>query len=343
MNKKGIALVFSFIIIMVLTILLGSVFLKTMNENSLVRRYVDSTTALWLAEAGVSEAVRNIGISSGNGYLPLNQASHSWNYTTTFWTIIGTNDFYNITATGTVPLASGGTVRRQIKAVARTTSVNADRFPWSLASSGQLCFGSTKGGKVCDTSTASKYVFPQPDPNLLGIDPIKYPTETVCPGGSCWAEDPTLSLYNLLGYQKTELEALADHVYYNQADFDAAGSISGVTYVKLPSGQTLSINGGSGHNYSSPNGSGILIVDGDVVKGNGNYLFRGVILIIGRLVATGNFFSYGSMVVQARTELEETTVNGTPNFFHSKFDIEQALEELVENSAVIVSWRESAP
>ena len=342
MNKKGIALVFSFIIVMVLTILLGSLFLKTMNENSLVRRHVDSTSALWLAEAGLSEAVRNIGSASGSGFLPLNQASHSWNYITTFWKQIGINNYYNITANGTVLLAGGGQIRRRIQAVARTTAANPDLFTDSLASNGNLCF------KQCDDADkdANRFVFSQPDPNLLGIDPDLYPLETQCPGATGNCEDDnnlSLSIKNLLGYQFPELEALADHVYTTDTVPD---NIHGVTYIKIVDGKIKMNGGGSGGSYQYPNGTGLLIIDGNVdqMTVNGNYFFKGIIFVNGYLKARGTFSSYGSVLVQVSAGLEDGgTVNGTPNFFHSKFDIKKALEELEDNSAVIVSWKEITP
>ena len=172
MNKRGVALIFAFLVVMVLTILFGALFLKTMNENNLVKRNVNSTRALWVAEAGVAQAVRNILGHNGNGNL--NNGSYVW--TSTFWRTIGANDYYNIVSTGTVLLPSGGSIRRQVSAVARTPAVDADRFPFSIVSSGDLCFGGNCRGD------ADRFVHPQPDPLTLGLDPALYPQEIVCPG-----------------------------------------------------------------------------------------------------------------------------------------------------------------
>lgn len=332
MNKRGVALVISFIVILVLGLLLGSVFLKTVNENNLVRRHVNSTSALWVAEAGVAQAVRNILGHNGNGNL--NNGTYVW--TSDFWQTIGVNDYYNIVSTGTVLLPSGGSIQRQVSAVARTPAVNADRFPFSIVSSGDLCFGGNCGGN------ADRFVHPQPDPLTLGLDPVLYPQEIVCPGGTCWEEKSTdINFLNLFGYQAAEIRSLADHVY-TSATFPGTG-ISGVTWVDVPTGQTLPLTGGTGGGYGDPDGTGILIVNGDVEMAAGNYLFRGIIYVIGRFAARGTFDGYGSVIVQARTEIEESTINGTPDFFHSRFDIEEALRTLAANSAFIVSWRETTP
>lgn len=332
MNKRGVALVLAFIVILVLGLLLGSVFLKTMNENNLAKRYVNSTRALWVAEAGVAQAVRNILGISGSGNLD----SGGYVWISAFWRTIGTNDYYNIVSTGTVSLPSGDNVQRQISAVARTPAVDANRFPFSLVSSGDLCFGGNCKGDP------TKYVHPQPLLPNPPVDPALYPQETVCPGGSCWNEKNTeLNFLNLFGYQSSEIKSLADHVY-TKATFPGSG-ISGVTWVDVPVGEKLSLTGGSGSGYDSPDGTGILIVNGDVEMAAGNYLFRGIIYVIGKFAARGTFDGYGSVVVQARTEIEESTINGTPDFWHSKYDIEQALRCLAANSAYIVSWKESTP
>jgi len=332
MNKRGVALILAFVVTLVLGLLLGSVFLKTMNENNLVKRNVNSTRALWVAEAGVAQAVRNILGHNGNGNL--NNGSYVW--TSTFWRTIGANDYYNIVSTGTVLLPSGGSIRRQVSAVARTPAVDADRFPFSIVSSGDLCFGGNCRGD------ADRFVHPQPDPLTLGLDPVLYPQEIVCPGGVCWEERNTgINFLDLFGFEANDIRALANNVYNNN-NFPGSG-ISGVTWVDVPVGQTLSLTGGGGSSYNNPNGTGILIVNGDVEMAAGQYLFRGIIYVIGRFAARGTFDGYGSVIVQARTEIEESTINGTPDFFHSRFDIEEALRTLSANTAFIVSWSESMP
>ena len=52
MNNKGAVLVFSLVIILVLSVLASSFYFKSINENTLTKRYVESIRAFWLAEAG---------------------------------------------------------------------------------------------------------------------------------------------------------------------------------------------------------------------------------------------------------------------------------------------------
>ncbi|MBU1125124.1 MAG: hypothetical protein KKC84_03785, partial [Candidatus Omnitrophica bacterium] len=57
MNNKGIAMIFGFIIIAILTILASAIISRSVNEGSIAKRYLESTQAFWLAEAGVQQAV----------------------------------------------------------------------------------------------------------------------------------------------------------------------------------------------------------------------------------------------------------------------------------------------
>jgi hypothetical protein len=334
MNKRGMALVFALLVVLVLSILLCSFFLTSINENNLVKRYINSMRAFWVAEAGLAQAIRDIFGVSNSGKL----GDYDYTWTSTKWTTMLGNDYYNIVSTGIVTLPGGVEIKRQISAVGKTTAVDPDKFQYSLGSSGDLCFGGNCKGD------ATKYVHPQPLLPNPPVNPVQYPVETNCYGHDCWQEKNTgINFQNLFNYQASEVKALADHVY-TPADFPGTG-ISGVTWVDVPTdppGQQLTIGGGSGGDYTSPNGTGILIINGDVELA-GNYVFRGIIYIIGKLKARGTFDGYGSVLVAARTEVEESTVNGTPDFFHSKYDITQALKLLVASSARVVSWKETAP
>lgn len=57
MNKKGIALIITFAIILVLTILGSAIISRSISENNIARRYSEATQAFWLAEAGINRAL----------------------------------------------------------------------------------------------------------------------------------------------------------------------------------------------------------------------------------------------------------------------------------------------
>ena len=73
MNKSGVALVLGFMVIAVLTILSIAIISRSISESRIVQRYVESTQAFWLAEAGVNRALyelkKNPNLSIGNNLL----------------------------------------------------------------------------------------------------------------------------------------------------------------------------------------------------------------------------------------------------------------------------------
>lgn len=66
MNKKGIALILSFMVIIVLAILSAAVVFRSTSEVNLVKRFTGSTRAFWLAEAGINKAIWKLNDGGGN-------------------------------------------------------------------------------------------------------------------------------------------------------------------------------------------------------------------------------------------------------------------------------------
>lgn len=64
MNKKGSVLIIVFLAIMVLSLVGGAMFWRTISERSSAKAYKESTQAFWLAEAGAQRALWEI---NGNG------------------------------------------------------------------------------------------------------------------------------------------------------------------------------------------------------------------------------------------------------------------------------------
>ncbi|MDD2689151.1 MAG: pilus assembly PilX N-terminal domain-containing protein [Candidatus Omnitrophica bacterium] len=110
MNNKGIALILSYVVIMVLT-MLGAIFLsRSAVESKLVTGHSNSTHAFWIAEAGLSWSFQNL--ASGGTGIPVPNPSGfgGGNYQITV-TPVGLS--YQITSTG-----SFGNSSRQVSATA---------------------------------------------------------------------------------------------------------------------------------------------------------------------------------------------------------------------------------
>ncbi|MCK5289287.1 MAG: hypothetical protein KAJ79_09495, partial [Candidatus Omnitrophica bacterium] len=67
MNKKSSILVVVIIVAVVLTILGTALLHKSITENNLAQKYLNSTRAFWLAEAGINEALFEIRKGNNSG------------------------------------------------------------------------------------------------------------------------------------------------------------------------------------------------------------------------------------------------------------------------------------
>ncbi len=301
MNKRGVALIAGLLVITVLFILGGSFFLKAANENNLTRRYVSSMKALWVAEAGVAEAIVNLPSSPNDGTV----GDYQYQTTTTYRATIDNSDYYDVVSTGSVPL-TGGNVTRAVNAIVKRGPVDPSKFRYGIQAANDLCFGSPQN---CN----------KPAEDFLDPD--------ICNGESCAKEfDSTINFSDMFGQSQSAVEAIATH--YTESTFP--GGVSGVNWVDVTPGQKLMVAGGD-------TGTGILIIDGDV-EFAGTYQFQGIIYVLGNLTARGTFDAYGSTIVASSVGAD--SINGTPEFHYDESYITSALQELSNNFKAIVSWKE---
>ena len=264
MNKRGIALILSLLVVMVLSILLSAFYFKSINENNLVKRYINSTRAFWVAEAGVAEARMNLSDSPTNGAL----GGYNYATTTAFRTTINSRNYFDIVSTGTVEGIS-----RSINSVVRTGAFDASKFQYSLEAANDLCFG---GGCKKDPYT---YIHPANPPG--------------CDGHDCYKEfDNTINFADMFGYQLNAVSSIATH--YTENNFP--GTVSGVTWVDDTPGHTLMVTG-------SNTSTGILIVNGNV-EFAGSYIFKGIVYVSGTLTARGTFSLLGSAIVASTSDID---------------------------------------
>ncbi|MCM8795184.1 MAG: hypothetical protein NC928_00615 [Candidatus Omnitrophica bacterium] len=128
-GKRGVVLIFTLLVSIVLYILLGSFFLKSINENNLVRRYVNSVRAFWLAEAGIAEAKRNMPNSIPS--TALGTENYTYNATTSHLQ----GEYYQVVSTGSVMLErlpKPEVITRSLTAILKTNPVNPDNFQHAI-------------------------------------------------------------------------------------------------------------------------------------------------------------------------------------------------------------------
>jgi Tfp pilus assembly protein PilX len=240
-NKRGIAFVFAFVMIMVLLVLSSSFYLRNVSDANLIRRSTESMRAFWLAEAGVAEGLQSLTSSSLSGSLTSSQgcpAGYSCLYTSTQSPVSAGSTYYQVNASGTVTTAAGQSFTRVISVVANTNDINASKFPYAIETTSNLTI---KGSVSINPSNSSK---------TLSI----------------------LNFANLFEYSKTEVKSFADHLYSN-ANFTAP--VDNITWVDVIPGSTLTIAGnlvGSGlmvisgdtHISGTVNFTGIIYVIGNL-------------------------------------------------------------------------------
>lgn len=132
MGKRGVALIMVFFVSAVLSILAGSFLFNLINEDRLVQRYVNSTRALWLAEAGVAEAIIHLPSPNTSGILGDSKYIYSAQTTAL------TNPYYQINSTGSVDLGGSSSISRALSVVIRTDPVDPANFQHALRTTSNL-------------------------------------------------------------------------------------------------------------------------------------------------------------------------------------------------------------
>lgn len=94
MNKRGVALIFCYLVITVLTVLSTAYVTRSVSEGNMSRSYADSVQAFWITEAGMSQAYYNWvnNIAQPTGAVSFATGTFS----------IDTSAFPNISVTGTL-------------------------------------------------------------------------------------------------------------------------------------------------------------------------------------------------------------------------------------------------
>lgn len=251
-NNRSVVLVYSLLVTMVLSILLGSLYLSGINENLQANQYVNSMRAFWLAEAGIATVKANPGLNAVNGPLPLGSSNYTYNVPSP-QVVPGTgNVYWIVNSTGTITLPSGSSVSRTLTATIKTAGADSSKFPYAIDTTAEL---EIKGSAVTINGTPKQ-------------------------------SDNTINFTNMFGISKTTMKADATHLYTN-SNFNAP--VDGITWVDVASGNTLSISGNlTGSGILVINGdvriSGTVYFDG-IIYVIGKLTMTGNVTTNGSLVA----------------------------------------------------------
>lgn len=306
MNKRGVALILSFTVVVVLTILSAGIIVRSIAENNINKRFIAQTKAFWTAEAGIAAAVSQLPATG-----PLNNILDGANnliYSTTTAPVAGFSNRWDITSTGSYVLRRDSegavleTIDRTIAVVAEKSSgSNPDLLTNAIETTGDL--------------------------DIKGSVDINPPDSTETASG--------LNFESVFGMTKDELKVLADHIYINPSTNQQP--VEGITWVDLTGTNKYVIS-------SDWSGSGVLIVNGNgtdiALDIAGAWDFRGVIWVIGRLSISGRPIINGVVFAESSIDVTQTlTGNVTLNF--SAEDRDSVFNLITQKIGInILSWRE---
>jgi hypothetical protein len=287
MHRQGVALVFGLLVIVVLSILLGSFFMSTMSENNLVKRYVNSARAFWAAEAGIADAARSL---SNTGTVNIGAYTY-YNATIGSPEKKGYTTYYNIISTGFVVLPSGEKLERHLKVVVNAEDVRNENFPYALASTSNIEI----------TGNAAEITGEGECANCTGKDCNCDINST--PKQCCGERIAYPSFVGLFGIDQETMraQAIAAGQYYDDANFTSP--VSNITWVE----GDLSLGG------DNLRGTGILIVTGNTTF-TGNVDFKGIVYSTGQVTLKGGGGGdpniSGSIISASNTTVEDTDLHG---------------------------------
>ena len=311
MNKRGVALIISFMVIAVL-IILGSVTVsRSISERFLAQRYTESTQAFWLAEAGISQAILQL----KNDFNNLNSVAATplgkGEYSVDTIAVEGLNRRVN--AHGYVPSAAQPRAERGITILVEKTSginpSNAGLIEYAIDTTGEL--------------------------KITGSANIKPPTSS--------HQGSQLDFEEVFGMPLEQVKAIAEAAQSNGTGYVYTNPpanqqpVSGITWIELTGSNKYSISS----NWSA---SGLLIINGNgqnvALEISGDWTFTGMIWVIGKVKISGNPQITGAIFAESSTGIE-SDVTGNPTIDLNTAAVSSAFGLLTQTPEIkILSWRE---
>lgn len=306
MNKRGVALILGFTVIVVLTILGGAIVSSSISERHFTERFIASTRAFWAAEAGLAKSAAQ---------LPTVEPVSDDNFS--------------------------GDDNLEYE-VPQPTPVSGYTNRWVINSTGRYILNQTTQDKIERTVTAIVEKPEGPDSNII-TNAIETTGEleisgnvTINPNEEEYVEEESsLTFESVFGMSKDALKALADRTYTNPPSNQQP--VDGITWVDLTGSNKYVIS-------SDWSGSGLLIVNGngeDVALAiSGSWTFEGVIWVIGKLTISGTPVITGAVFAESGADIENRlSGNATLTFETTTKD---SVFDLVTQKlgANILSWQE---
>lgn len=291
MTKRGVALIITFMVIVVLTILGSAIISCTITERFLTQRYVESTKAFWLAEAGLNHALSEL-----RSDYTVDSASCKWqaNLGAGRYCVDLSDEDANgrrtLIAHGYIPSTTPSRAERKISVLVEgsggSNPSNPGLIEYSIDTTGELHIGGS--------------------------------AKTVPPASS--HQGSNLDFDEVFGMSEDAVKALAvkaaaegkGYVYTDPPTNQEP--VNGITWIELTGSNKFNISG-------QWSGSGLLIVNGNgqnvalEITGSGDMTFTGMIWVIGKIKIAGKAEITGAIFAESSTGIEsDVTGNSTISF-----------------------------
>jgi Tfp pilus assembly protein PilX len=306
LNQRGVVLVFSLLVSLMLIVLSGAFFFQATGESQFAKRYADSLRALWLAEAGIAEVKSRLGVPPNISSKPLDAGYPNYTYSVAA-SRIGLTNYYTVVATGSVAAAPGGSVSRQVSTTMKLTPPDAAKFQYGI-----------------ETTASSDYLIYKPK-NIIPVGSVK--------------ANSNMTFQDLFGVTTSTMKAIADAAgtYYQSRGLGSSLAVNEVAWVDVTNASgEMDPNGLLQIEHLT--GSGTLVVCGDL-KITGGGTFDGILYVIGSLTMRGDSRINGAVFVESSLTIEDKIdLSGNSQIKYDTQEIADALLPLA--SKTIVSWKE---
>lgn len=312
MNKRGAALIITFMVIGALTILGSAVISRSVSERFIAQRNTESMQAFWLAESGVAQALLQLKANFDN--LNSIAATDLGNGQYSIDSIVVEGSNRRVTAHGYVPSQGSARIQRTITVLA----------------------GSSGGSNPSDPSLLQYAIDTTGEIKIGGSADIHPPNSS--------HQGSTLDFEEVFGMTQDQVKALAQqaqangtgHFYTNPPTNQQP--VNGITWVELTGSNKYSISS----NWSA---SGLLIVNGNgmnlALEISGDWTFTGMIWVIGKIKISGNPQITGAIFAESMAGIE-SDVTGNPTIGFDSAAVSSAFSLLGGGSGgiTVLSWRE---
>jgi len=337
-NKKGFALVFSLVVVLLIILVCTAYFSVATNDLLLANRVADSTRAYYLAEAGLADAFMKLradlgtpaSISASNNNYPVGPGNLTGSYAANCVSDGAAWPTYTITSTGTYH----GVIKNLVLEV-RMISFSR----WDYVSNSEIWFGWPLWWVTGMVTTGP--VFTNDQFNFFGTPIFNGPVGQFAssinyfhttsnpqnnPSGALPLQDNPYFQYGVtLNAPKMNVFSLPSAVLDRiRVEANSQGLLlTGVSYVTLLSNGTMNItnqnNGWNNHNVSIPVDTAVFVQNGMVTMPSGPPVYQnGDVLVQGPFVngqltigSDNNLWIGGSLLYHDKADPDRTIYSGS--------------------------------